>query len=101
MLTAACCVALLNATPIFAAYPERPIRFIVSSGAGGAPDFNARVLAAELSKQMGQQFVVDNRPGAGSTLGTTMMAKAVPDGKASHGAASLCPRGCRPRSLRA
>jgi tripartite-type tricarboxylate transporter receptor subunit TctC len=41
------------------------MRFIVSSGAGGAPDFNARTLAAELSRQMGQQFVVDNRPGAG------------------------------------
>ncbi|HYH42744.1 MAG TPA: tripartite tricarboxylate transporter substrate-binding protein [Burkholderiales bacterium] len=56
------------------------MRFIVSSGAGGAPDFNARMLAAELGKQMGQQFVVDNRPGAGSTLGTNMMAKAPPDG---------------------
>jgi tripartite-type tricarboxylate transporter receptor subunit TctC len=56
------------------------VRFIVSSGAGGAPDFNARTLAAELSKQMGQQFVVDNRPGAGSTIGTYMMAKAAPDG---------------------
>ncbi len=63
-----------------AAYPDRPVRFIVSSGAGGAPDFNARILAAELSKQMGQQFVVDNRPGAGSTLGTHLMAKAPPDG---------------------
>jgi tripartite-type tricarboxylate transporter receptor subunit TctC len=79
-LIATCCIALFNATTIFAAYPNRPIRFIVSSGAGGAPDFNARVLSAELSKQMGQQFVVDNRPGAGSTLGTAMMAKAAPDG---------------------
>jgi tripartite-type tricarboxylate transporter receptor subunit TctC len=80
LLVATCCAALLHATVIFAAYPERPIRFIVSSGAGGAPDFNARTLAAELSRQMGQQFVVDNRPGAGSTLGTAMMAKAPPDG---------------------
>ncbi len=74
------CVALFNVSVSLAAYPERPIRFIVSSGAGGAPDFNARILAAELGKQMGQQFVVDNRPGAGSTLGTNMMAKAPPDG---------------------
>ena len=73
-------VALLQAVPAPAAYPDRPVRFIVSSGAGGAPDFNARVLSAELGKQMGQQFVVDNRPGAGSTLGTNMMAKAPPDG---------------------
>ena len=79
-------VALVHAAPAAAAvaasgtYPDRPIRFIVSSGAGGAPDFNARILAAELGKQMGQQLVVDNRPGAGSTLGTNMMAKAPPDG---------------------
>jgi tripartite-type tricarboxylate transporter receptor subunit TctC len=72
--------ALAHATLAAAAYPDRPIRFIVSSGAGGAPDFNARVLSAELGRQMGQPFVVDNRPGAGSTLGTTMMAKAAPDG---------------------
>jgi len=74
------CAALFNSSVALAEYPERPIRFIVSSGAGGAPDFNARILAAELSKQMGQQFVVDNRPGAGSTLGTNLMAKALPDG---------------------
>jgi tripartite-type tricarboxylate transporter receptor subunit TctC len=73
-------LVLAHATSATAAYPDRPIRFIVSSGAGGAPDFNARVLGAELGRQMGQQFVVDNRPGAGSTLGTTMMAKAAPDG---------------------
>jgi tripartite-type tricarboxylate transporter receptor subunit TctC len=80
LLTAFIAIALFNAAAVSAAYPDRPVRFIVSSGAGGAPDFNARTLAAELSKQMGQQFVVDNRPGAGSTLGTTMMAKAAPDG---------------------
>ncbi|MDB5903953.1 MAG: extra-cytoplasmic solute receptor protein [Betaproteobacteria bacterium] len=71
---------LAHATLAVAAYPDRPIRFIVSSGAGGAPDFNARVLGAEMAKQMGQPIVIDNRPGAGSTLGTTMMAKAAPDG---------------------
>jgi tripartite-type tricarboxylate transporter receptor subunit TctC len=71
---------LLTASVALAAYPDRPVRFIVSSGAGGAPDFNARTLAAELTKQMGQQFVVDNRPGAGSVLGTNLMAKAPPDG---------------------
>jgi len=80
LVTAIGCVALFNVSVSLAEYPERPIRFIVSSGAGGAPDFNARILAAELSKRMGQQFVVDNRPGAGSTLGTNLMAKAQPDG---------------------
>lgn len=73
-------VTLLYAAQAIAAYPDRPVRFIVSSGAGGAPDFNARTLAIELGKQMGQPFVVDNRPGAGSTIGTNMMAKAAPDG---------------------
>ncbi len=58
------CIALSNVSVSLADYPDRPVRFIVSSGAGGAPDFNARILAAELSKQMGQQFVVDNRPAA-------------------------------------
>lgn len=80
LVALSCAAAFLYAGTGWAAYPERPVRFIVSSGAGGAPDFNARMLAAELGKQMGQQFVVDNRPGAGSTLGTHMMAKAAPDG---------------------
>ena len=80
LVALSCAAAFLYASGGLAAYPERPVRFIVSSGAGGAPDFNARMLAAELGKQMGQQFVVDNRPGAGSTLGTHMMAKAAPDG---------------------
>ena len=80
MLFALSALTLTPATGVYAVYPERPVRFIVSSGAGGAPDFNARMLAAELSKQMGQPFVVDNRPGAGSTLGTAMMARAAPDG---------------------
>jgi len=77
---AALAAASFFAYPAFADYPERPVRFLVSSGAGGAPDFTARILAAELGKQMGQQFVVDNRPGAGSVLGTDMMAKAPPNG---------------------
>src|SRR4051794_20314226 len=80
LLVAIGCAALVAASGAQGAYPDRPIRFIVSSGAGGAPDFNARAIAAELTKQMGQQVIVDNRPGAGSTLGTTLMAKAPPDG---------------------
>ena len=72
LATAISAVVLFNVSISLAAYPERPVRFIVSSGAGGAPDFNARILADELGKRMGQQFVVDNRPGAGSTLGTNL-----------------------------
>ena len=63
-----------------AQYPERPIRFIVPSAPGGAPDINARLLAFELVKQMGQQIVIDNRPGAAGSIGTEMVVRAVPDG---------------------
>ncbi len=80
MLVAASVLALQGAPVALAAYPERPIRLIVSSAPGGTPDTTSRIFAAELIKQMGQQVVVDNRPGAGSVLGTTLMAKAPPDG---------------------
>jgi tripartite-type tricarboxylate transporter receptor subunit TctC len=63
-----------------AAYPDRPIRLIISSAVGGSPDIVTRVLAAELVKQMGQQFVIDNRPGAAQTIGTEMVVRAAPDG---------------------
>jgi tripartite-type tricarboxylate transporter receptor subunit TctC len=61
-------------------YPNRPIRFIVPSAAGGTPDINARLIAAELTKQMGQQIVVDNRPGAAASIGTELVVRAIPDG---------------------
>ena len=64
-----------------AEYPDRPIRYIVPSAAGGSPDITARALTAELGRQMGQQFVIDNRPGGASgIIGTEMIAKAAPDG---------------------
>lgn len=63
-----------------AEYPERPIRLIISSAAGGSPDVVTRILAAELVKQMGQQIVIDNRPGGAQTIGTEMVVRAAPDG---------------------
>src|SRR5690606_30843136 len=58
-------VALLGCADASAqAYPSRPLRVIVASAPGGSPDINAREMAHELSKQMGQQVVVENRPGA-------------------------------------
>jgi len=63
-----------------AEYPVRPIRFIVPYGGGSGPDITARLFATELSKQIGQQIVVDNRPGASGSIGTEMIARAAPDG---------------------
>jgi tripartite-type tricarboxylate transporter receptor subunit TctC len=61
-------------------YPDRPIRLIVSYPPGGGTDVSARVITPKLSERLGKQIVVDNRPGAGSTLGTDLVAKAPPDG---------------------
>jgi tripartite-type tricarboxylate transporter receptor subunit TctC len=79
---AAMLVAALAAIPVAAPaeYPERPIRLIVASQAGGSPDTVMRILAAELSRQMGQQIVIDNRPGGAQTIGTELIVRANPDG---------------------
>ena len=61
-------------------FPSRPLRLIVPSAPGGSPDINARELANELTKQMGQQVVVENRPGASGILGYEALARATPDG---------------------
>ncbi|HET8550660.1 MAG TPA: tripartite tricarboxylate transporter substrate binding protein [Bryobacteraceae bacterium] len=63
-----------------AAYPERPIRLIVPSAAGGGPDIGSRLIAAELTKQMGQNVVVENRAGASGVIGTEAIVRATPDG---------------------
>lgn len=72
---------ILQAQPVIAAdYPTRPIRLIVAYAPGGTTDFTARVTAPKLSELLGQTVVVDNRPGAGSILGTDLVAKGAPDG---------------------
>ena len=73
-------LSTLSGTLMGAAYPDRPMRLIISSAAGGSPDVVTRILAIELVKQMGQQIVIDNRPGAAQTLGTEMVVRATPDG---------------------
>jgi tripartite-type tricarboxylate transporter receptor subunit TctC len=75
MLALAC-----GATATDAAYPERPIRLIVSYPPGGGTDVTARTIVGRFSELLGRQVVVDNRPGAGSTIGTDLVAKATPDG---------------------
>ena len=73
-------LSTLSGTLMGAAYPDRPMRLIISSAAGGSPDVVTRILAIELVKQMGQQIVIDNRPGAAQTLGTELVVRATPDG---------------------
>jgi len=68
------------ATAPAADYPDHPIRFIVPQAAGSATDSVARILAAELSKQFGQQVIVDDRPGGALTIGLDLVAKSAPDG---------------------
>ncbi len=73
-------VALLLACGAGAQYPDRPIRFIVPQAPGSATDTVARILAPEMAKQLGQQVIVDNRPGGALTIGIDLVAKAAPDG---------------------
>ena len=62
------------------AYPARPVRVIVPYSPGGSSDAVARILSAKLAETLGQQFVIDNRPGAAGSLGREIVAKASPDG---------------------
>src|SRR5687767_7608209 len=62
------------------AYPSRPVRVIVPFAAGGTTDIFARLLGERLSQTLGQQFVIENRGGAGGNLGADAVAKAEPDG---------------------
>ena len=73
-------VLLALATPAAAEFPDKPIRLIVPQAPGSATDTVARILGAELAKELGQQIVVDNRPGGALTIGLDLTAKAEPDG---------------------
>src|SRR6188472_1346120 len=82
-----CFVALLLAMTAMSAtaatadtYPDRPIRYIVPSAAGGGADISARQLTSELTVQMKQQIVIDNRPSAGGLIGVQLLVGAPPDG---------------------
>src|SRR5436190_7517099 len=62
------------------AYPHRPVRMIVPFGPGGGTDIVARLIGQWLSERLGQQFVIENRPGAGGNIGTEAVVRAAPDG---------------------
>jgi tripartite-type tricarboxylate transporter receptor subunit TctC len=80
IVTAALIGTLLGALPALAEYPDKPVRLIVPQAPGSATDTAARILATELAAQLGQQVVVDNRPGGALTLGMDLLAKSAPDG---------------------
>src|SRR5690349_5927121 len=61
-------------------YPSRPVRWIVGYPAGGSTDIMARLIGARLSERLGQQFVIENKPGAGNNIGTGEVVRAAPDG---------------------
>src|SRR5258706_6121005 len=76
------CLFLLlpSALPVHAAYPEKPIRFVIPSAAGGSPDVLMRILTQQLSQQMNVPIVVKNKPAGAYVLGTMDIVKAAPDG---------------------
>ena len=77
---AACAAALAPSAFAQEKYPSKPVTIVVPQAPGGANDAIARIVAAKLTEQTGQQFIVDNKPGAGGNIGMAGVAKARPDG---------------------
>ncbi len=76
----AVCVVIDSALAQAEGYPNRPVRLVVGFTPGGGVDINARLLASKLSELLGQQVIVDNRPGAGTNIANELVAKSAPDG---------------------
>lgn len=80
LLLAACCSAALQAAAQGTAYPNKPIRIIVGSPAGGGGDAIARLVTQSAATAIGQPFIIENRAGAGGNIGADLVAKSAPDG---------------------
>lgn len=75
-----CAGAALASTHAVAAYPDKPIRLVVPFAPGGGTDLVARTLGAGMAKELGQPFIIENKPGAGTIIGTDYVAKSPADG---------------------
>jgi tripartite-type tricarboxylate transporter receptor subunit TctC len=73
-------IVAVSAPAAAQSWPTKPVKIVVPFGPGGPADVYARIIGHELSEVFGQQFVIDNRPGAGAVIGTEIVAKAPPDG---------------------
>ena len=73
-------LAVVSSGVMAQSYPVKPVRLIVADAAGGAPDQLGRIVAQKLSESLGQQVIVDNRPGAAGVLGADIASKAPADG---------------------
>ena len=80
VLAVSLCAASLCAMAQEPLYPDRPLRMVVTFAAGGSSDVLARAVATAMSRELGQQVVVDNRAGAGGHIGAESVAHAAPDG---------------------
>ena len=80
LATGAAALTAVSRVVMAQSYPSRPVRIIVATGAGGAPDILARLMGQWLSERLGQPFVTENRPGGGNNIGTEAVVRAAPDG---------------------